>query len=117
VLVGYGFFARFLNRAIDGKLDSVAFSTFTGAFNPATDFQLTVPSAALLGDYNGNGTVDAADYVQWRNGGPLMNEGHNPGAVTPEDYAEWQARFGNTSGGGPGNVNARRFRSPSCRSS
>jgi hypothetical protein len=40
--VGYGFFSRFLDRAVDGKLDAVAFSTFTGAFNPATDFQLAV---------------------------------------------------------------------------
>jgi hypothetical protein len=40
--VGYGFFSRFLNRAMDGKLDAVAFSTFDGAFNPATDFQLRV---------------------------------------------------------------------------
>ena len=27
--------------------------------------------AGVLGDYNNNGTVDAADYVLWRNGGPL----------------------------------------------
>lgn len=40
--VGYGFFSRFLDRAVDGKLDAVAFSTFDGTFNPATDFQLAV---------------------------------------------------------------------------
>ena len=40
--VGYGFFSRFLNRAIDGKLDAVAFSTYTGTFNAASDFQLPV---------------------------------------------------------------------------
>ena len=28
----------------------------------------------LTGDFNGNGVVDAADYVQWRNGGPLQND-------------------------------------------
>ena len=28
----------------------------------------------VAGDYNGNGTVDAADYVSWRNGGTLVNE-------------------------------------------
>jgi hypothetical protein len=50
VNVGYGFFSRtgFLNRAIDGKLDSVAFSTFTGTFNAATDFQLVVPEPGSL---------------------------------------------------------------------
>lgn len=52
------------------------------------------------GDYNGNGTVDAADYVLWRNGGPLQNEVNNPGTVSQEDYTEWRARFGNTSGSG-----------------
>ena len=44
--------------------------------------------AGVAGDYNGNGTVDAADYVVWKNGGPLQNEvaGVTPGTVTPEDY-------------------------------
>jgi hypothetical protein len=49
--VGYGFFSRFSNRAIDGKLSAVAFSTFTGAFNSGTDFQLPVvpePSSIVL---------------------------------------------------------------------
>lgn len=49
----------------------------------------------VLGDYNGNGTVDAGDYVQWRNGGPLLNEVATIGSVTAEDYTEWRARFGN----------------------
>ena len=48
------------------------------------------------GDYNGNGNVDAADYVLWRNGGPLQNEVDDcPASVTPEDYDEWRPRFGN----------------------
>jgi hypothetical protein len=48
--VGYGFFARtgFLNRAINGKLAGVAFSTFTGALNPASDFQLDLADAPSL---------------------------------------------------------------------
>ncbi len=52
------------------------------------------------GDYNNNGTVDAADYVLWRNGGPLQNEVDTPGTVDANDYVEWRARFGNTSGSG-----------------
>jgi hypothetical protein len=52
----------------------------------------------VLGDYNNNGTVDAADYVLWRNGGPLQNEGVTPSNTTPEDYDFWRARFGATSG-------------------
>ena len=52
------------------------------------------------GDYNGNNVVDAADYILWRNGGPLQNEVVTPGSTTPEDYTAWRARFGNTSGSG-----------------
>jgi hypothetical protein len=54
------------------------------------------------GDYNNNGVVDAADYVLWRDGGPLQNEVDTPGTVNAADYTEWRARFGNTSGSGSG---------------
>ena len=54
----------------------------------------------VLGDYNGNDVVDAADYVLWRKGGPLLNEGDNPGTVDQGDYNFWRARFGATSGSG-----------------
>jgi alpha-L-fucosidase len=52
--VGFGFFARtgFLNRAFDGKLEGVAFSTYTGTFNPGFgpefDFQLDPNDAGAL---------------------------------------------------------------------
>ena len=62
----------------------------------------TLPPMGVPGDYNGNGVVDMADYVLWRNGGPLQNEVATTGSVTPEDYTEWRARFGNTSGSGSG---------------
>jgi hypothetical protein len=54
--------------------------------------------AGVLGDYNNNGSVDAADYVLWRNGGPLQNEGVTPNSTTPEDFNFWRARFGANSG-------------------
>lgn len=58
----------------------------------------------LPGDYNGNGVVDAADYVLWRNGGPLANEVDTRGVTNAADYTEWLARYGNanTSGIGAG---------------
>ena len=56
----------------------------------------------MPGDYNGNGVVDAGDYVQWRKGGPLLNEVDTPGTVNDADYTEWRARYGNPSGLGSG---------------
>jgi hypothetical protein len=50
--------------------------------------------AGVIGDYNSNGVVDAADYVLWRNGGPLANEGDTPGTVNQADYEVWRANFG-----------------------
>jgi hypothetical protein len=54
----------------------------------------------VLGDYNGDGSVNAADYTVWRDGGPLLNEVADPGTVSPADYDAWRERFGNTSGSG-----------------
>jgi hypothetical protein len=57
------------------------------------------------GDYNGNGVVDAADYLVYRRhvgtSFQLGNEvnGVTPGQVTAQDYTEWRARFGNNGAG------------------
>jgi T5SS/PEP-CTERM-associated repeat protein len=66
---------------------------------------LSVTSAAVPGDYNNNGAVDAADYLLWRKGGPLANEVDVPGTVNGADYTAWRARFGN-SGSGAGLADA-----------
>jgi hypothetical protein len=52
---------------------------------------LIVPpsSAALPGDLNGDGAVDAADYIFWRKLGSMDAE-----------YDEWRANFGNSTGTG-----------------
>ncbi|HEX4415693.1 MAG TPA: hypothetical protein VH107_18820 [Lacipirellulaceae bacterium] len=59
---------------------------------------LSAGPPTVAGDYNGNGVVDMADYVLWRNGGPLQNEVNSTGTVDAADYGAWRARFGNTSG-------------------
>lgn len=62
-----------------------------------------VPEAAgLPGDYNGDGFVDAADYVLWRKGvQPLpFNETVTPGITDEQDYIEWRTHFGNFAGSG-----------------
>jgi hypothetical protein len=85
----------------DGIIDEVRISNT--ALSPS-QFLFAPAVAAVAGDYNNSGVVDAADYVVWRNGGPLQNEvpGTTPGSVTPEDYDAWRARFGNNSGSGSG---------------
>ena len=59
--------------------------------------------AAVAGDYNGNGAVDAADYVVWRENRGLTSgataaqgDGTGDGMVNDADLAFWQARFGTT---------------------
>jgi hypothetical protein len=43
----------------------------------------------LTGDYNGNGVVDAADYIVWRNS-----------SGTPANYTAWKSNFGKSGGAG-----------------
>jgi hypothetical protein len=59
--------------------------------------------AGLTGDYNDDGTVDAADYVVWAKGGELENE-TAPAGAGPEDYDAWVEQFGATSPGAGGAV-------------
>jgi hypothetical protein len=66
------------------------------------------PALGVAGDYNNNGTVDAADYVAWRKNlnkaGPLLND-ITPG-VTAADFNVWRTNFGNTLPAGSGAVSA-----------
>ena len=63
---------------------------------------------ALDGDYNADGTLDAADYIVWRANLDTnfdMPNDTTPGSVDPEDYDEWRANFGaTTSGLGAGTI-------------
>jgi hypothetical protein len=59
----------------------------------------------LAGDYNGNGAVDAADYIVWRNtldqsGTNLPADGNSDGVVDNGDLDFWRSRFGNSLNGG-----------------
>jgi hypothetical protein len=87
--------------------------------------QLTVDNfrteTLVAGDYNGNGTVDAADYIVWRNtqgatspnGNPPTSFGDmrangaysvgHPQSIDLADYNFWRSKFGSTgSGSGSG---------------
>jgi hypothetical protein len=90
-------------------LASATRGSFTaGNLNSSTGFRLATLAAQVNvpGDYNGNGVVDAADYIVWRKHLGTMfqlpNEVMNtsPGNVDQDDYTAWRERFGNTSGAG-----------------
>jgi hypothetical protein len=73
----------------------------------ANSVVLAVVGPSLLGDYNQNGVVDAADYVVWRNtlgqmGAGLVADGNGNGQIDPGDYDVWRAHFGQTAGIGTG---------------
>ncbi len=69
------------------------------------EFQVT-PLPPVLGDYNGNGIVDAADYVLYRKYyGSRTNsiaDANNDGIVNEFDYQIWRQRYGNPFGPGSG---------------
>lgn len=69
-------------------------------FPPADKMKLTVTVATdpLLGDYNIDGTVDAADYNAFRDAlgstSALAADGNKNGIVDPVDYHVWSHHFG-----------------------
>ncbi|MGD9635693.1 MAG: hypothetical protein AB7G28_14720 [Pirellulales bacterium] len=94
----YGFFARltsdvyqpsdpFLVVFNQGPLTATQVTSGALAINTAAD-----DAANLPGDFNHNGTVDAADYTVWRNG--------LGGAFDQADYTEWKNSFGDSAGAG-----------------
>ena len=60
----------------------------------------------LVGDYNGDDVVNAADYTIWRNAlgtnVPKYSgaDGNGNGAIDAADYDEWKANFGSMAGRG-----------------
>ena len=71
----------------------VQFVGSTGNLGYLNDLQIEAIATELTGDYNENGTVDAADYVLWRDN-PAAHGGD------PAGYNTWRENFGKTLVGG-----------------
>jgi len=66
-----------------------------------------VTGPPVVGDYNGNHVVDAADYVEWRreygmHAPGLPADGFPDTYIDEYDYDVWRENFGDTSGSGAG---------------
>jgi hypothetical protein len=86
----YGFFARLTSDVYEPSDPFLVVLNNGVEYEQMTDAALAINLAAidsLPGDFNFDGTVDAADYTIWRN--------ENLG---PEKYAEWKSHFGESSG-------------------
>ncbi|MFO0792336.1 MAG: hypothetical protein U0805_22990 [Pirellulales bacterium] len=87
---------------LTGATFGTYFTTTGDKFHENYTLTSLLAAPGLPADYNNDGKVDAADYVLWRNGGPLQNEVDAPGTVNAADYTAWRARFGNSAGSGAG---------------
>jgi aryl-phospho-beta-D-glucosidase BglC (GH1 family) len=75
------------------------------ADRPALGVLQPFAAEELPGDFNYDGTVDAADYTVWRNtqgetGAGLDADSNIDGIVNELDFAAWKANFGATQGSG-----------------
>lgn len=78
---------------------------FTGSHTEdgSYELRLQIQPPTLVGDYNKNNVVDAADYIVWRNtlnqsGVNLPADGNGNGSIDANDYSLWRANFGKTAG-------------------
>jgi hypothetical protein len=80
--------------------DASMFSMDVGALNVILEFG----AASLAGDYNGDGTVNAADYTLWQDtlgqnvAAGSGADGNGDGTINASDYGVWKTNFGTTSG-------------------
>jgi hypothetical protein len=80
------------NNAINGEDLMLTFRLPTGLRLQGAVSYVGTPPVGLAGDYNGNGRVDAADYVVWRK---------NPAGFggNPAGYNTWRENFGKSAAG------------------
>lgn len=93
---------------LTGTFETAAGVTVNYGTGSNSFISITVgPTGTLVGDYNGNGVVDAADYTVWRDNlggnGSTLGSNRDPlngGVVSMADYNSWKNNFGMTAGSG-----------------
>jgi hypothetical protein len=98
-------------RSFDLTFISGGALSATGTFNIDDISAALVQTPILLGDYNHNGVVDAADYTLWRDsfgstGANLAADGNHNNIIDSDDYDIWKGNFGQTVGGEAGGAAA-----------
>jgi beta-glucanase (GH16 family) len=94
-----------LNLAIGGDFDGNPDGTTTFPQYMDVDYvRVWQKQTGLIGDYNGDGIVNSADYTVWRDslgqsGINLPADGSGNGTVDQADYDMWAANYGKTSAG------------------
>ena len=99
--------ARFMRIEIDSVHLFSPTYTFGFAIVGEVVASAVVETGELDGDYNDDGTVDAADYSTWRKFDGTDTDLPNDttaGSVDPEDYDVWREGFGSASAGSGGQV-------------
>jgi hypothetical protein len=92
--------------SLSGTFASIQLPALAGGltWNTSQLYTAGLLSVNLLGDYNGNGIVDAADYTVWRDTlGSTTNlaaDGNINGQIDADDLAVWNSDFGHTAGNG-----------------
>lgn len=102
-------------NAGDGSRTDFNLYEFAGLLAPNTGLlklemdymEIRIPPTALVGDYNSDGKVDAADYTKWRDNlgadGSTLGPNRDPansGIVSTADYNSWKSHFGQMAGSG-----------------
>ncbi len=101
---GINFVIMFNKSDTAGELNTRLNDIFgSGQIRNWPTFDVTTPPPSLLGDFNGDWIVDAADYVVWRNslGANVVRwsgaDASGNGKIDVDDYLLWKLHFGDTS--------------------
>ncbi|HEX4412652.1 MAG TPA: dockerin type I domain-containing protein [Lacipirellulaceae bacterium] len=93
---------------IDGTFSSMNLPALAGGLYFAVAYTpnaVNVSVAGVVGDFNHDGKVDAADYAFWRKnigetGQGLAADGNGDGVVNSDDFNVWRSHFGQSVGSG-----------------